>query len=71
MARPGRVFGPRDFNTQVMMNIYAPEERAALAPVLRQLVDEAILRHVSPTEYEVTPAGLQRLKSLRRAPAVH
>ena len=47
---PGRVFTLRDFNTQVMMNSFAPEDRV-LDTALAELVDAQVLERRSPTEY--------------------
>ena len=47
---PGRVFTLRDFNTQVMMNSFAPEDRV-LDAALAGMVEGKVLERRSPTEY--------------------
>jgi hypothetical protein len=70
-AQEGRVFTLRDFNDQVMMDLFAAEERAGLAIALDAMIEAGVLRRASPTEYSLTPAGLSlvavmRLNSYRR-----
>jgi hypothetical protein len=65
-AAPGCIFTIRDFNSQVMMNVYSPEERAALGYALAQLVDAGILRLASATSYLLTAEGLAMVKAKRR-----
>ena len=69
-AAPGRVFTIRDFNSQVMMNVYVPTERAALGYALTQLLDAGILRHSSATGYLLTAAGQSMIKAKRRERAL-
>jgi len=59
----------RDFNLQVMMNVYAPAERAALDLALDELIEEQLLMRVSDTEYVLTPHGIGRVTALRARPA--
>jgi hypothetical protein len=64
-AAEGHRFSMRDFHSQVMMNVYAPDERAVLDLALGELVDTAVLRQASPTEYVLTPEGLLSVRAIR------
>jgi hypothetical protein len=57
VGNAGTVFTLRDFNSQVMMNVYAAEERAVLEVALAELVDAGILERRAPTEYVLTQDG--------------
>ena len=65
-AAAGRTFSMRDFNTQVMMNAYAPEDRDRLQGALASLCDAGIVEAASPTEYLLTAKGLIHVRTLRR-----
>jgi hypothetical protein len=64
VAHPGQVFGPRDFNSQVMMYVFDPEERAALGGALQQLVEDGVLDATSRTEYTLTRQGFATAREL-------
>jgi len=64
-APKGHVFEVRDINLQVMMNVYAPAERALLEVVIEGLVQRGALRRVSATGYSLTDDGLARVRRLR------
>jgi len=66
-ALQGHVFTLRDINLQVMMNVFAPNERALLDVVLARLVAEGDLRRVSEPGYVLTDQGLNRVRLLTRA----
>ena len=65
VARPGQVFGPRDFNSQVMMNSFDAQERDNLAAALQELVVTGVLQATSPIEYTLTPHGFNTARLLR------
>ena len=65
VAYAGRVYGPREFNANVMMNTYDPDGRAVLGVVLEEMVGSGILRRFTPLEYTLTPAGLQMAQQAR------
>ncbi|MGZ5073660.1 MAG: hypothetical protein ACXWBL_11000 [Usitatibacter sp.] len=67
-AAPHHLFSVRDFNTHVMMNAYDSKDRGALDLALTELVTDGILGQHSKTEYLLTPEGLSRVRSLRKAP---
>ncbi len=62
---PGHLFSLRDFNSQVMMNAFAPAERDALQSALGELCAEGVLAAHSPTEYVLTEAGQTTVRSIR------
>ena len=66
-ASQGHVFTLRDINLQVMMNVFAPKERALLDVVLARLVAEGDLSPVSEPGYVLTDQGLDRVRLLTRA----
>jgi hypothetical protein len=66
-ASPGHRFTIRDFNQQVMMNVFAPSERACLDLALDELIEARVLEQVSETEYVLAPQGLGLVAELRRA----
>ena len=66
-ATPQRVFTVRDFNSQVMMHSFSPEDRV-LDEALADLVSSGVLEKQSPTEYTVTARGQQEIANLRSAP---
>ena len=66
-ASQGHVFTLRDINLQVMMNVFAPDERALLDVVLARLVAEGDLRRVSEPGYVLTDQGLNRVRLMTRA----
>jgi hypothetical protein len=66
-ASPGHRFTIRDFNQQVMMNVFAPAERDALDLALQEFVDGGILQQISRTEFVLAPQGLSLVTELRRA----
>jgi hypothetical protein len=66
-ASPGHRFTLRDFNQQVMMNVFTPEEREGLDLALREFIEAQILEQVSETEYVLAPQGLSLVIELRRA----
>jgi hypothetical protein len=65
----GRTFSIRDFNTQVMMNAYSPEERECLTHALAALAEADIVRPESPIDYRLTAKGLAEVRAMRRARA--
>jgi hypothetical protein len=69
-APKGHVFTLQDINLQVMMNVFAPEERALLDVVIEALVLDGGLRRVSATGYVLTDEGLGRVSRLRSHPGV-
>jgi hypothetical protein len=66
VGRTGRVYGPRDFNSQVMMNAFDPHDRAALDDALWEMVEAGVLQRSSPLEFTLTSAGLDQIRRLRR-----
>jgi hypothetical protein len=64
-AQRGHVFTLRDINLQVMMNVFAPKERALLDVVLASLVAEGELSRASEPGYVLTEQGLERVRRLR------
>jgi hypothetical protein len=66
-AAPGRLFSIRDFNSQVMMNTFAPEARDCLDVALRELCAEGVVTKQSATEYLLTAEGLALVHALRSA----
>ncbi len=64
-AAPGHLFSVRDFNSQVMMNTFAPEARDCLDTALRELCAEGVVTKQSATEYLLTPEGLALVHTLR------
>jgi hypothetical protein len=64
VAHPGQVFGPRDFNSQVMMHVFDPEERAALGAALQHLLQGGVLEAITATEYTLTREGLAMAREL-------
>ena len=66
-ASAGRTFTLRDFNTQVMMNAYTPEERDCLRGALTALADSGVVHATSDTEYLLTPKGLAEVRALRQS----
>jgi hypothetical protein len=66
-ASQGHVFTLRDINQQVMMNVFAPQERALLDLVLARLVAEGDLSRVSEPGYVLTDQGLSRVRRLTNA----
>jgi hypothetical protein len=47
----------RDFNSQLMAMTTDPEERAALAPALEELVSEGLLVKRLPSQFSLTKTG--------------
>jgi len=66
-ARAGHVFELRDINHQVMMNVFAADERAVLDAALDGLVAGDVLRRVSASGWSLTDAGLEQVNRLRSA----
>ncbi len=64
-AQQGHVFTLRDINLQVMMNVFAPEERALLDVVLAGLVADGDLSRTFEPGYVLTEQGLDRVRTLR------
>lgn len=63
----GRTFTLRDFNTQVMMNAYSPQERDCLRSALAMLGESGVIHATSATEYLLTPKGLADVRALRQS----
>lgn len=63
----GRTFTIRDFDTHVMMNVYAPEDRECLRHALAALAEADIVCPESPTDYRLTAKGLSEVRAMRRA----
>ena len=63
-APRGHVFTLRDINLQVMMNVYAPQERALLDVVLAGLVADGELSRTPDPGYVLTDEGLNRVRQL-------
>ena len=63
----GHIFELRDINLQVMMNVYAPAERALLEVVIEELLQDGGLRRVSATSYSLTDEGIGRVRRVRHA----
>jgi hypothetical protein len=61
----GRTFSIRDFDTHVMMNVYAPQERECLALALAALAEAGVVSPASPTEYCLTAKGLRDVRAMR------
>ena len=66
-AAAGRTFSIREFDTQVMMNAYAPEDRACLALALAALAGAGVVLAASPTDYQLTPEGLRQVRAIRHS----
>jgi hypothetical protein len=66
-AAAGRTFSMRDFDTHVMMNAYAPEDRDCLQGALASLSESGIVEAASPTEYLLTAKGLTQVRALRQS----
>ena len=64
---PGRVFTLRDFNTQVMMDAFSPEDRV-LDEALAALTSEGVVVRHSATEYQLTPEGYRACRANDQAP---
>jgi hypothetical protein len=64
VGHPGRVFGPRDFNSQVMHNVFDDESRGTLEVALQQLVAAGVLEPLSRIEYTLTRHGFQIARQL-------
>ena len=70
---PRRVYATRDFNAQVMADIFDPQDRATLGCALDELVADGMLELSWEIEYRITEAGaavvcqLHRAKALRKA----
>jgi len=64
-AQQGHVFTLRDINLQVMMNVFAPEERALLDVVLAGLVADGDLSRTPEPGYVLTEQGLNRVRNMR------
>ena len=65
VAHAGQVFGPRDFNSQVLVYAFDPQERAALGTALQELVEAGVLRLTKPIEYTLTSDGFATARRLR------
>ena len=65
VGHPGRVFGPRDFNSQVMNNVFDAESRGALGIALQQLAEAGVLEAASPIAYTLTGGGFAMARRLR------
>jgi hypothetical protein len=63
-APRGHVFTLRDINLQVMMNVFAPQERALLDVVLAGLVADGELSRTPEPGYVLTDEGLERVRHL-------
>jgi hypothetical protein len=59
------LFTLSDINLQVMMNSYAAKERDLLATALADLVSQGCLLPASPTSYDLTDAGMLRVRSAK------
>jgi hypothetical protein len=68
-AVTGRTFSIRDFDTHVMMNTYAPQDRECLAHALAALAEADIVRPASPTDYCLTAKGLGEVRAMRQVRA--
>jgi hypothetical protein len=66
-AAGDRTFSIRDFDTHVMMNAYAPQDRECLGLALAALSEAGIVSPASPTEYCLTAKGLRDLRMMRDA----
>ena len=64
-GRQGHVFELRDINLQVMMNVFAANERLLLDGALDGLVAGGVLLRVSPTGWSLTDLGLAGANTLR------
>ena len=67
---PRRLFGPRDFNSQVMAQVFDPRDRATLGTALEVLVEDGVLERCAPVDFRITDAGLALLRQLRQAKAL-
>lgn len=66
---PRRLFGPRDFNSQVMAQVFDPRDRATLGTALEALVEDGVLERCAPFDFRITDVGLALLRQLRQAKA--
>jgi hypothetical protein len=66
-AAKGHVFELRDINHHVMMNVFAPEERALLDVALDGLIEDGALWRVSTTGCSLTDDGLAHVNRQRAA----
>jgi len=60
-----RTFSIRDFNNHVMMNAYAPADRACLGLALESLARGGIVKPASATDYTLTPKGVTDVRAMR------
>ena len=67
---PRRVYATRDFNTQVMADIFDAQDRATLGAALEELVADGMLELSWEIDYRITDAGLAVVRQLHRAKAV-
>ena len=65
---PRRVYGPRDFNSQVMANVFDPQDRATLGTALEQLLAAGFLETSPPNDFRITDAGLVVVRQCRQHP---
>lgn len=61
------VFTTRDFNTQVLIQVYKPEERAGLDVALGDLIAAGLLAQESATQWRLTPAGVDQMRAMKIA----
>ena len=63
---PSRVFTLRDFNTQVMMDAFSPEDRV-LDEALAELANDGVVVRHSATEYMLTEEGYRACRGTEQA----
>lgn len=62
-----RLFSVRDFDTQVMMNAFAPDDRAMLQQAISSLVAANILAPFTRTDWQLTPKGLEAIRAAKES----
>ena len=66
-THPRRVYATRDFNSQVMADVFEAQDRATLGTALEELVADGVLEPCPPLEYRISDAGLALVRQLRKA----
>ena len=67
---PRRVYATRDFNAQVMANVFDAQDRATLGTALEELAADGVLEPCAAVEYRITDAGLAVVRQLRQPKAL-
>ena len=62
-----RTFSVRDFDSQVMMNAFTPEDRAVFAQALAALSAADILARAGGAGWQLTPKGLDAVRAAQES----